>query len=148
MLKVSKAEKVKYPKPCAWCDQAVQFGPFTHGKVKDTDTRSVLLHGDLAVPGSCAYKFAQGQLPLPTATVESTLTIAPKPDIEDYIEAANLILRGDIAKVEARIKNMEEIVDRILTEVQGPPVQCFRVQPDGSAVPDRPIVQHPANEVE
>ena len=132
MLKVSKAERVKYPKECAWCGQPVQYGPFTHGKVKDTDTNSVLLHGDLATSGSCAYKFVQGQLPLPVESDQSgasaTITIAPKPDIEDYV----IILRDDIARVDARIRNMEDLVDSILNRLNAASV----------------VVHHPANEVE
>jgi len=79
MLKTTKAEKARYPKPCVWCGQDVKYGPFTYGKVKDTDTQSVMAHGSLDDPESCAYKFARGQQALPTDTPGTETTHANTP---------------------------------------------------------------------
>jgi len=124
MLKTSKSERSRYPKPCVWCGQDVKYGPFTYGKVKDTDTNSVMAHGSLDDPESCAYKFAQGQQRLPdkapSVPVEGQrIRIRdPDPASTDYLilepaELESLIER--VAILEASITNMIHLLDMSVT---------------------------------
>jgi len=135
MLKTSKSERSRYPKPCVWCGQDVKYGPFTYGKVKDTDTNSVMAHGSLDDPESCAAKFARGQQSLPHNAEEQLRRQAadmykeapsvpvegqrirvadPDPASTDYLilEPAQLdSLIERVAILEASIANMIHLLD-------------------------------------